>query len=80
MGLKFTAEWNPCTTGWVIKISTGEVDTRMTEMWKIKLPLEIKVFLWMLWHNNRVLTGDQRKIRRGEGSGNCKYRGKFETS
>jgi hypothetical protein len=58
--------------------NSGEVDLIMTEMWKAKLPLKIKIFLWMLWHN-RVQTGDQLKIRKGKGSERCKYCGKLET-
>lgn len=46
---------------------SGTVDLRMTGMWKVKLPLKIKIFLWMLWHH-RVLTGEQLKIRKGKGS------------
>jgi hypothetical protein len=38
----------------------GEVDGRMVDLWEIKLPLKIKVFLWMLWHD-RVQTGEQGK-------------------
>jgi hypothetical protein len=29
----------------------GEVGTRMKEMWEVKIPLKIKIFLWMLWHD-----------------------------
>jgi len=59
-------------------MNSGEVDVRMTELWKTKLPLKIKIFLWMLYHD-RVLTGDQLKIRKGKGSERCKYCGKLET-
>lgn len=55
----------------------GEVDVRMKEMWEVKLPLKIKIFLWMLWQD-RVQTGEQHKRRKGKGE-NCKYRGKLET-
>jgi hypothetical protein len=57
---------------------SGNVDLRMTELWKVNLPLKIKIFLWMLWHD-RVLTGEQLKIRKGKGSEKCKYCGKIET-
>lgn len=56
---------------------SGTVDLRMTELWKMKLPL-IKIFIWMLWHN-RVLTGEQMKIRKSKKSERCKYCGKLET-
>jgi hypothetical protein len=57
---------------------SGTVDHRMTELWKMKLPLKIKIFIWMLWHN-RVLTGEQMKIRKSKKSERCKYCGKLET-
>jgi hypothetical protein len=50
----------------------------MTEIWKSRLPLKIKIFLWMLWHD-RVLTREQMKIRKWKGSEKCKYCGKLET-
>lgn len=58
--------------------NSGVIDLIMTEMWKVKLPLKIRIFRWMLWHN-RVLTGDQLKIRKGKGSERCKYCRKLET-
>ena len=36
----------------------GEVDTRVKEMWEVKIPLKIKIFLWMLWHD-RVQIGEE---------------------
>lgn len=50
----------------------------MLEVWKAKLPLKIKIFLWMLWHD-RVQTGEQLKIRKRKGSEKCKYGSKLET-
>lgn len=50
----------------------------MLEVWKAKLPLKIKIFLWMLWHD-RVQTGEQLKIRKRKGSEKCKYCSKLET-
>jgi hypothetical protein len=44
----------------------------------MKLPLKIKIFLRMLWHD-RVQIGEQLKVRKGKGSERCKYCGKFET-
>jgi len=58
--------------------TSREVDIRMTNLWKMKLPLKIKIFLWMLWHD-RVQIGEQLKIRKGKGSERCKYCGKLET-
>jgi hypothetical protein len=56
----------------------GSVDMRMLEVWNVKLPLKIRIFLWMLWHD-RVLTGEQRQIRKGKESEKCIYCGIFET-
>lgn len=58
--------------------NSGVVDIRMTDMWKMKLPLKVKIFLWMLWHDG-VLTGEQMKIRKSKMSERCKYCGKLET-
>jgi len=58
--------------------NSGVVDLRMTEMWKAHLPLKIKTFLWMMWHN-RVQTGEQLKRRKCKGYEKCKYCGKLET-
>jgi hypothetical protein len=57
---------------------SGSVDLRMLEVWGAKLPLMIRIFLWMLWHD-RVLTGEQMKIRKSKKSEKCKYCGKLET-
>jgi hypothetical protein len=56
----------------------GVTDHIMTELWSVKLPLKINIFLWVLWHD-RVQTGEQLKKRNGKGSENCKYCGKLET-
>ena len=42
------------------------------------MPLKIKVFLWMLWHD-RVQTGEQLKIRKSKHSEFCKYCRRLET-
>jgi exonuclease III len=57
---------------------SGSVDLRMLEVWGAKLPLKIRIFLWMLWHD-RVLTGEQMRIRKSTKSEKCKYCGKLET-
>ena len=58
--------------------SSGEIDLRMKQLWEEKLPLKIRIFLWMLWHD-RILTGEQRQKRKGRGSEKCKYCDKLET-
>jgi len=59
-------------------INPGEVDTGMKDLWEVKMPLKIKVFLWMLWHD-RVQTGEQLKIRKRKHSEFCKYCRRLET-
>jgi hypothetical protein len=48
----------------------------MIEVWSVKLPLKIRIVLWMLWHD-RVLTGEQLKIRKSKKSEKCKYCGEI---
>jgi hypothetical protein len=55
---------------------SGSVDLRMIEVWGVKLPLKIRIVLWMLWHD-RVLTGEQLKIRKSKKSEKCKYCGEI---
>ena len=59
-------------------INPGEVDTGMKDLWEVKMPLKIKVFLWMLWHD-RVQIGEQLKIRKSKHSEFCKYCRRLET-
>ena len=59
-------------------VNPGGVDGRMVDLWEIKLPLKIKVFLWMLWHD-RVQIGEQLKRRKSKHSEFCKYYGRLET-
>ena len=57
--------------------NSGETDMRMKQVWEQKLPLKIKIFLWVLWHD-RVQTGEQLKRRKGKGE-KCKYCDALET-
>ena len=34
-----------------LMLNPGEVDSRMKDIWEVKLPLKIKIFVWMLWHD-----------------------------
>jgi hypothetical protein len=58
-------------------VNPGEVDVRMRDLWEIKLPLKIKVFLWMLWRD-RVQIGEQLKKRKSKHSELCKYCGDWK--
>lgn len=51
-----------------LMVDPGEVDTRMKDLWEVKLP----------WRN-RVQTGEQLKVRKIKHSELCKYCGKLET-
>ena len=56
----------------------GVVDVRMMEIWNTKIPLKVKIFLWMAWHD-RIQTAQQFRRRNWDGSKVCKFRGKDET-
>lgn len=75
--LESSGKFTPKSLYRLIKHS-GLVDLRMIEVWGVKLPLKIRIFLWMLRHD-RVLTGEQLKIRKSKKSEKCKYCGKLET-
>ena len=54
-----------------LMLNPREVDSRMKDIWEVKSPLKIKIFLWMQWHD-RVQTGEQLKIRKSKHSEFCK--------
>jgi hypothetical protein len=47
-------------------------------MWKIKIPLEIKIWLWLFWHNE-IATKDNLLKRGWIGSASCEFCHKDET-
>lgn len=45
----------------------GVRDVKMMEVWTAKIPLKVKIFIWMAWHN-RIQTAEQLKRRNWDGS------------
>jgi hypothetical protein len=50
--------------------SSGVVDVRMEELWRSKLPLKIKNFLWLVF-SGRIQTMDNLKKKRWKGEEKC---------
>jgi len=69
------------TTRSVYKFITfgGVIDLRMMEIWRAKISLKLKIFLWMAWHD-RIQTAQQLKRRNWDGSKRCKYCGLEESA
>ena len=57
----------------------GVIDLRMMEIWRAKISLKLKIFLWMAWHD-RIQTAQQLKRRNWDGSKRCKYCGLEESA
>jgi hypothetical protein len=55
----------------------GVVDVRMMEIWNSKIPLKVKIFLWMAWHD-RIQTTQQLKTRNWDKADVCKFCDKEE--
>ena len=56
----------------------GVVDRRCKKLWKNKLPLKLKVFVWQALHN-RLPTGVDLKRKKWRGDANCPLCGVPET-
>ena len=48
----------------------GVVNTRSKRLWKSKLPMKLKVFAWLVFHN-RIQTGVELKKRHWKGDPRC---------
>jgi hypothetical protein len=46
------------------KLSSMGVDRSIKHFWKAKLPLKIKIWLWLIWHN-AIASKDNMKKRLG---------------
>jgi hypothetical protein len=55
----------------------GVIRRRMKEIWRAKLPLKIRIFLWQM-ANDRLPTVEQLKKRNWEGKVECQLCGKKE--
>jgi hypothetical protein len=51
---------------------SGVVDVRMEELWKSKLPLKIRNFLWLVYRE-RIQTVDNLKKKRWKGDEKCQF-------
>jgi hypothetical protein len=51
---------------------SGVIDVRMEELWKSKLPLKIKNFLWLVYRG-RIQTVDNLKRKRWKGDEKCQF-------
>jgi hypothetical protein len=50
----------------------GVIDVEMMEIWSAKIPLKVKIFLWMAWHD-RIQTVQQLRRRNWDGACSCKF-------
>jgi hypothetical protein len=46
------------------KLSAVGVDRSFKQLWKAKIPLKIKIWLWLIWHN-AIATKDNMKKKSG---------------
>jgi hypothetical protein len=54
------------------KLSAVGVDRSFKQLWKAKIPLKIKIWLWLIWHN-AIATKDNMKKRKWVGSFTCQF-------
>lgn len=54
------------------KISDVGPDRSFRQLWKAKLPLKIKIWLWLIWHN-AIATKDNMKRRKWVASYVCRF-------
>jgi hypothetical protein len=54
------------------KLSAVGVDRSFKQLWKAKIPLKIKIWLWLIWHN-AIATKDNMKKRKWVGSFICQF-------
>jgi hypothetical protein len=43
------------------KLSAVGVDRSFKQLWKAKLPLKIKIWLWLIWHNTVAIRDNMKK-------------------
>src|SRR4051812_38812264 len=53
-------------------LSNVGVDRSFKHLWKAKVPLKIKIWLWLIWHN-AILTKDNMRKRGWEGDFTCRF-------
>ena len=57
----------------------GVVNRRMQKVWKTKLPMKLKVFMWLVYHD-KLQTGGELRKRKWKGDPNCTICGTLETT
>jgi hypothetical protein len=60
------------------KLSSMGVDRSIKHFWKAKLPLKIKIWLWLIWHNAIASKANMKK-RGWVGSFSCQFCSADET-
>ena len=54
------------------KLSSVGLDRTFKHLWKAKIPLKIKIWLWLIWHNV-IATKDNMKKRNWVGDTTCSF-------
>jgi hypothetical protein len=53
-------------------ICSNGVDRSFRNLWKAKIPLKIKVWLWLIWHN-AIASKDNMAMRGWIGNTKCQF-------
>jgi hypothetical protein len=59
-------------------LCSNEIDRSFRHLWKSKIPLKIKIWLWLIWHN-AIATKDNLIRRNWTGSPLCQFCREHET-
>lgn len=59
-------------------LNPGVAHTAMTEIWQAKIPLKVKIFIWLL-NKDRIQAAEQLKKKKWKGPANCKMCNQIET-
>jgi hypothetical protein len=54
------------------KLSAVGVDRSFKQLWKARIPLKIKIWLWLIWHN-AIATKDNMRKRNWDGNYTCSF-------
>jgi hypothetical protein len=54
------------------KLSSEGIDRSFKQLWKSRIPLKIKIWLWLIWQN-AIATKDNMKKRKWVGSFDCHF-------
>ena len=59
-------------------MTRGENNENLEYIWKAKIPLQIKIFMWLV-HNKSILTRDNMVKRKWQGDPTCIFCSQLET-